>query len=72
MVDIPLFLDLGRQYLQAVLLFGLFLLFFGPDPAFKQIGPDLHQDVRIWLKMEERMIKIGLFEYALNDALNKL
>ena len=33
-------------------------------------GPDLHQKVQIWLKMEERMMKIGLFEHAFNDAMN--
>ena len=46
---------------------------FFPDAAadpdfFEEIGPDLHQKVRIWLKMEERMMNIGLVEHAFNDA----
>ena len=51
--------------------FGPFFPDFGPDPDFfEEIGPDLHQKVRIWLKMEERTMKIGLFEHAFNDAMN--
>ena len=57
--------------MRAVLPFGPFFLDIGPDPDFfEEIGPDLHQNVRIWLKMEEITMKIGLFEHAFNDALD--
>ena len=54
-----------------VLPFGPFFPDFGPDPDFfEEIGPDLHQKVLSWLKMEKKMINIGLFEHAFNDALD--
>ena len=35
-------------------------------------GPDLHKKVRIWSKMEELTLKIGLFHHEFNDELNVL
>ena len=50
---------------------GPFFPDFGPDPDFfEEIGPEMVQKVRICQKMEERTIKIGLFDHAFNDAMN--
>ena len=42
---------------------------FGLDPDFfEEIGPGLHQKVRIWLEVKKWTLKTGLFEHAFNDA----
>ena len=59
----------------AVLSFGPFFPDFGPDlDFFEEMGPEMF---RIYtkksgfdIKMEERTMKIGLFEHAFNDALD--
>ena len=57
----------------AVVPFGPFFPDFGPDPdLFQEIGPDLHKKVRIWPKMDEFTLKIGLFHHEFNDEVDVL